>query len=79
MSEITSNRAKATKDKMEALEKLMDVIQRFGELETMLKANDLQSIEYAQESKEDVEKLDAKRTALSNEFVSKLISGMGAA
>lgn len=76
LSEITRNRALATKDKMEALEKLMDVIQRFGELETMLKANELQSIEIGQQQSEDVEKVDAKRTALSNEFVSKLMQGM---
>ena len=62
---------------MEALEKLMDVIQRFGELETILKANELQGIESEQVQREDTEKVDAKRTAMSNEFVAQIMQGMG--
>src|SRR5208283_101839 len=66
ISEISHNRAMATKAKMEALEKMVDVIAKFGEIETMLKMNDLQSIDYAQEQSEDREKVDAKMTAESN-------------
>ena len=77
LSEITQNRSMATKNKVEALAKLMEVIQKYGDLEAHLKMNDLQSIDRQQESKEDDEKIDAKRTALSNEFVSQLLGGMG--
>jgi len=77
LSEITQNRAMATKLKMEALEKMMDVIAKFGEVETMLKENQLESIEYGQVVKEDKEKIDAKRTAMSNEFVQQIMGGMG--
>lgn len=73
LSEITRNRALATKDKMEALEKMVDVIAKFGEVETLLKMHQIQSLDRMQEQQEDVEKVDAKRTALSNEFASKLM------
>jgi len=73
LSEITRNRALATKDKMEALEKLIDVIGKYGEIETMLKMNQIESFDYRQERKEDEEKVDARRTSLANDFVSELL------
>lgn len=73
LSEITRNRALATKDKMEALEKMVDVIARYGEIETMLKMNQLESFDYQQERKEDMEKVDAKQTALANQFISSIM------
>jgi hypothetical protein len=73
LSEITHNRAMATKAKMEALEKLVDVINKYGEIEATLKMNELQSFDYQQESKEDEEKVDAKRTALANDFVAQML------
>lgn len=73
LSEITRNRALATKDKMEALEKLVDVIAKYGEIETMLKMHDIETFDYRQERKEDAEKLDAKQTAMSNEFIRQIL------
>lgn len=73
LSEITQNRAMATKAKMEALEKLMDVVAKYGEIETMLKENQIESFDYRQEQNENREKMDAKQTALSNEFVSSIL------
>lgn len=73
LSEITRNRALATKDKMEALEKLVDVIAKYGEIETMLKMNELQNFDYIQERKEDMEKADAKSTSLANEFARQMM------
>jgi len=69
LSEITQNRAMATKAKMEALEKLVDVIAKYGEIEAALKMNDIESFDYRQEQNEDREKVDAKRSSLANEFV----------
>jgi len=77
LSEITQNRAMATKAKMEALAKLVEVIAKYGEIETGLKMNELESFDYRQESKEDQEKQDAKRTAMSNDFVAQMLAGMG--
>lgn len=73
LSEITQNRAMATKAKMEALEKMIDVIAKYGEIETMLKMNQIENFDYRQERKEDLEKSDAKRTALANEFFNAII------
>ena len=73
LSEITQNRAMATKAKMEALEKLVDVVAKYGEIEAALKMHELESFDYRQEGKENLEKADAKRTALSNEFLNSII------
>lgn len=73
LSEITRNRALATKDKMEALEKLVDVIAKYGEIEAALKMNQIESFDYRQEGKENLEKIDAKRTSLANDFTSSIM------
>lgn len=73
LSEITQNRAMATKAKMEALEKMVDVIAKYGEIETMLKMNQLEGFDYQSEQKENEEKANAKRTSLANEFVSSIM------
>jgi hypothetical protein len=77
LSEITRNRALATKDKMEALEKMMDVIAKYGEIETMLKQNELESFDYRQEENENREKIDAKTTSESNKFLEEIMGNMG--
>ncbi len=74
LSEITRNRALATKDKMEALEKLVDVIAKYGEIEAALKMSELQSFDYMQEEKENVEKADAKRTSMANDFQNSIMN-----
>jgi hypothetical protein len=73
LSEITHNRAMATKAKMEALEKMVDVIAKYGEVETALKMHEIDSLDYRQEIQEDREKIDAKQTAMSNDFVMQLM------
>ncbi len=73
LSEITQNRAMATKAKMEALEKLVDVIAKYGEIEASLKMHQIENFDYRQEQKEDSEKVDAKRTALSNKFLQEIM------
>ena len=75
ISEISKNRALATKSKMEALEKMVDVIARYGEVETHLKMNEIQSFDYQQKNIEDQEKQQAYKEASSNEFLSKLMNG----
>jgi hypothetical protein len=75
LSEISRNRALALKDKMEALQMLISTIQTFGDLETKLAESSLQGYQMEQEFAEDREKADAKTTAMSNEFVAKLMQG----
>lgn len=73
LSEITQNRAMATKAKMEALEKLIDVIAKYGEIEAALKMHQIESFDYRQEQNEDREKVDAKQTAMSNDFLRQIM------
>ncbi len=73
LSMISRNREMATKTKMEAVEKLVDVIQKFGEIESALAMGAIDSIDKKQENEEDKEKIDAKRTSLSNEFVQQIM------
>lgn len=73
LSEITHNRAMATKAKMEALEKMVDVIAKYGEIETALKMNQIETFDYKQEAKEDEERADAKHTAMANDFLQQLV------
>ena len=73
LSNITKNREMATKTKMEAMEKLVEVIQKFGEIEAALAMNQVDSIDKKVESDEDREKVQAKQTAMSNEFVRQIM------
>jgi hypothetical protein len=73
LSEISRNRSLATKDKVEALEKLLDLINKYGEIEAGLKASELQSISYQQEIEENREKTDAKQTSLANDFFNSIM------
>lgn len=73
LSEITQNRAMATKAKMEALEKLVDVIAKYGEIEAALKLNQIENYDYTQEFNEDREKADARQTAIANEFLTRIM------
>lgn len=74
LSEITRNRALATKDKMEALEKLIDVIGKYGEIEASMKMHQLENFDYMQERNEDREKIDAKQTSLANDFQNSIMN-----
>lgn len=77
MAEVSKNRALSTKAKMEALEKMVEVIGRYGEIETMLKMNDIQSFEYQDKALEDAERQQAHSEAIKNEFMSKIMNSGG--
>lgn len=74
MAEVSKNRALSTKAKMEALEKMVDVIGKYGEIETMLKMNDIQSFEYQDKAMEEQDKEQAHTEAYQDEFLSKLMN-----
>lgn len=76
MAEVSKNRSLSTKAKMEALEKMVDVIAKYGEIETMLKMNDIQSFDYQQQQMENMDKKKAHSDAISDEFLAKLMGGM---
>lgn len=77
MSEVSKNRSLSTKAKMEALEKMVDVIGKLGETEVMLKMNDIQNYDYQQQDVEESDKDRAHQEAFSNEFLSKIMGENG--
>ena len=77
LSMISKNHSMSTKARAEALEKLVEVTQKYGELEAHLKMNQLQGLENMEESEEQVAKREAQRTSAGNEFVAKILASMG--
>jgi hypothetical protein len=66
MSEISKNHSLAMKEKMEALTKLLEAVQKYGEIETMLKSNQLESVtmddeEYEKNARIGIEKQEAAK------------------
>ena len=61
---------------MAALAQLVETIQKFGEVETYMRANELNVFEDEQVQRENVEKTDAKMTAESNKFLEQIMGGM---
>jgi hypothetical protein len=76
MAEVSKNRSLSTKAKMEALEKMVDVIAKYGEIETSLKMNEIDSFDYRQQSIEEFDKQQAHKDSEANEFLSKLTGGL---
>ena len=76
LSEISKNQSLSTKAKMEALEKMVDVIHKFGETEAMLKLNDIRSINDEETLKEDEQREKAKSSSEGTEFLNKLMGQM---
>jgi len=74
MSMISKNHALATKEKMAALAQLLETIQKFGEVETFLKTNNLESIKYDEEETEKISRANVERTEASKKFVEQLMS-----
>lgn len=76
LSMITKNRASAKKEEMEALEKLMDVIARYGEIETHLKSQEIDTLDWQQKMGEQEEKMDAQRISEGNRFMQEVMGNM---
>lgn len=77
MSMISKNHALATKEKMAALAQLMETIQKFGEVETFLKSNELESIKYDEEENEKLSRQQVESTEASKQFMEQLMGTVG--
>ena len=76
MSEISKNHALATREKMEALQMLLETIQKFGELETFLQANNLESVKMDEEETEKDARKDVEKSEASKRFIEQLMGSM---
>lgn len=74
ISEISKNHAISTREKMDALTKMLEAIQKFGEVETFLQANNLESIKLNEEETEDRARLDVQKQEASKKFVEQLMA-----
>ncbi len=74
MSEISKNHSMATKEKMAALAQLMETIQKFGEVETFLRGNQLDSIKMDEEETEKNARMDVERTEASKKFLQQIMN-----
>ena len=71
LSQITQNKSMALKNKVEALQKLLEIIAAHGEIESAKTANQLAVLGSVQEANDDKEKLDAKIESHSSDFLTK--------
>jgi hypothetical protein len=77
LSMISRNRAMATKEKMMALEKLVETMHKYGELEAQMAGFEIEQDQARNQETEDREKVDAKMTAESTKFLEQIMQGMG--
>lgn len=76
ISEISKNHALATKEKMAALAQLLETIQKYGEVETFLKANKLESIKFDEEEIEKEARTDIEHNEASKKFLEQIMGNM---
>jgi hypothetical protein len=76
LSEISKNQSLSIKSKMEALAQLVEVVGKYGEIETNLKMNEIQSLNFEEEMRENQERQQAKQSSESNKFMQELMGGM---
>lgn len=74
ISEISKNHAISTREKMDALSKMLEAIQKFGEVEVMLQANNLESIKYDEEEQEKQARTGTERNEFSKNFMQQLMA-----
>jgi hypothetical protein len=73
MSMISKNHSLAAKEKMEALNLLLETIQKFGEMETFLRSNQLETIKNDEEELEKDSREDVERREASKRFIEQIM------
>lgn len=76
LSAISKNQSLSTKAKMEALEKMVDVVDRMGEWETQKSLMEIENMNYGETIREDQEREKAKYTTEGSEFLNQIMGGM---
>jgi hypothetical protein len=77
LSEVSKNQSLSVKAKMESIQSLMDTIAKYGELETALKASNIESYNYQEDIRENQERMQAKQSSESNKFLTELMGNLG--
>lgn len=74
MSMISKNHSLAAKEKMAALAQLLETIQKFGEVETFMRSNELETIKSDEEDQEKTQRENVERSEASKRFIEQLMS-----
>jgi len=77
LSEVSKNQSLSVKAKMESIQALMDTIAKYGEVETALKASNIESYAYQEDLRENQERMQAKESSESNKFLTELMGSLG--
>lgn len=73
MSMISKNHSLATKEKMAALAQLLETIQKFGEVETYMRSNELETIKQDEEEVEKGSRQLVERNEASKRFLEQIL------
>lgn len=76
MSMISKNHAMASKEKMAALTALLEAIEKFGQLETFMQANNMDIIKNDEEEMEKTSRQFIERNEASKNFVEQIMKDM---
>lgn len=76
VSEVSKNHALATKEKMAALAQLLETIQKYGEIETFLQSNNLESIKLDEEETEERARKELEQAESSKKFMQQILGSM---
>ena len=77
LSEVSKNQSLSVKAKMESIQALMDTIAKYGEVETALKASNIETYAYQEDLRESQERMQAKESSESNKFLTELMGSIG--
>lgn len=73
ISEISKNHAISTREKMDALQKMLETIQKYGEVETFLRSQQLETIKYDEEEIEKEARTDIEKNEFSKRFMAQML------
>lgn len=76
LSNIGKNQSLSTKAKTEALEKLLQITNAFGDLQTMDKMDDIQQLNNIENVREDEERVKAQGLSEGSRFLEEIMSGV---
>lgn len=77
LSEVQKNQALSTEAKMKAITAMIEAIEKFGQVETMLAAANVERFDYNLDADDQRNKMEARQMSAGNEFVNQLMGQVG--
>lgn len=73
LSEISKNQSLSVKAKMESLEKLIELTERFGEMETRVRLSQVEELDRKEDVHEDIERSEALQRSSANDIMAQMM------